>query len=106
MPGKPSPTYRAYLLRCWQEESDSTSRKPLWRFSVERILPVKKAAGRGRGRPLGGLGAAAGEPAGRRSGEASGRADERRTGFSSLGDLVTFLETQLNWEDGTMDDER
>lgn len=107
MPGEPSPKYRAYLLRCWQEESMPAGGKPLWRFSVERILPVTKAGGGGRGGGLGGLRGAAGGSVERRSGQtlpASG--DYPRRGFRSLEDLVAFLEAQLDGEDGATDNER
>ena len=30
--------YRAYVLRCWQEEEAAADRPPCYRFSVEEIL--------------------------------------------------------------------
>ena len=32
-----SPTYRAYLLRCWQEQPVSLDEAPLWRFMLQEI---------------------------------------------------------------------
>ena len=31
----PSPRYRAYLLRCWQERGRQEDQPPLWRYSLE-----------------------------------------------------------------------
>jgi len=37
--------YRAYLLRCWQEGEAAPGKEPLWRFSVEEILPERRRKG-------------------------------------------------------------
>ena len=29
------PTYRAYLMRCWQEHNSAPDGEPIWRFSLE-----------------------------------------------------------------------
>jgi hypothetical protein len=29
------PSYRAYLVRCWQERGDASGGEPIWRFSLE-----------------------------------------------------------------------
>ena len=37
-PIKPSdapPTYRAYLMRCWQERNSALDGEPIWRFSLD-----------------------------------------------------------------------
>jgi hypothetical protein len=34
-PGGSLPTYRAYLMRCWQEQSSAPYEKPIWRFSLD-----------------------------------------------------------------------
>ena len=62
------PSYRAYLLRCWQEGEAAPGEEPLWRFSVEEILPFDKL------RTL---------------------HERRRKGFSSLGGLIAFLRAEL-----------
>jgi hypothetical protein len=31
----PTPRYRAYLLRCWQERSQNPDSTTVWRFSLE-----------------------------------------------------------------------
>jgi hypothetical protein len=39
------PSYRAYLLRCWQEGEAPPGKEPLWRFSVEEILHERRRKG-------------------------------------------------------------
>ena len=29
------PTYRAYLMRCWQEHNSAPDGEPIWRFSLD-----------------------------------------------------------------------
>lgn len=29
------PTYRAYLMRCWQERNSAPDGEPIWRFSLD-----------------------------------------------------------------------
>lgn len=107
MPGKSPPMYWAYLLRCWQEESAMTGGRPTWRFSVERILPVDKGSGRGRGEPFDALRTRPKEPSGKGPAEMPEVSDERlRRGFSSLEELVAFVKAQLDREDGAMDGEK
>ena len=36
-----SPSYRAYLVRCWRDKSTSDEERP-WRFSVEEILHERR----------------------------------------------------------------
>lgn len=33
--GESSPSYRAYLVRCWQERGNAPEDKPIWRFSLD-----------------------------------------------------------------------
>jgi hypothetical protein len=40
-------SYRAYLLRCWQEEDVGTGQEPLWRFSVEDVFGERRRQGFG-----------------------------------------------------------
>jgi len=68
--------YRAYLLRCWQEGEAASGKEPLWRFSVEEILPSSPPAGSGQ-RKLKAL------------------PERRRKGFSSLEALIAFLRAEL-----------
>ena len=87
--------YRAYLLRCWQEGEAAPGKEPLWRFSVEEILPFAPSAalrlcsGQGSGQhKLGAL------------------PERRRKGFSSLEALVAFLQAEFaSGEDELSDDE-
>jgi P pilus assembly chaperone PapD len=44
-PREKSHPYRAYLLRCWREGEAASDREPLWRFSVEEILPERRRKG-------------------------------------------------------------
>lgn len=30
-----APTYRAYLMRCWQERNSPPDGEPIWRFSLD-----------------------------------------------------------------------
>jgi hypothetical protein len=69
--------YRAYLLRCWQEGEAAPGKKPLWRFSLEEILPSAPSAGSGQ-----------------RKLKAS--PEQRRKGFSSLEELIAFLRAKLD----------
>lgn len=41
-----SRSYRAYLIRCWQDRS-GFDEEPSWRFSVEEILPERRRRGFG-----------------------------------------------------------
>jgi NADH dehydrogenase len=41
------PSYRAYLLRCWQEGGVGPGGEPGWRFSVEEVLPPRRRWGFG-----------------------------------------------------------
>jgi hypothetical protein len=36
-----SPSYRAYLVRCWRDKSSSDEERP-WRFSVEEVLHERR----------------------------------------------------------------
>jgi len=33
--GDSLPSYRAYMVRCWQEYSSAPDDEPIWRFSLE-----------------------------------------------------------------------
>lgn len=33
--GDSSPSYRAYLVRCWQERGSTSQDEPIWRFSLD-----------------------------------------------------------------------
>jgi hypothetical protein len=33
--GDSLPSYRAYLVRCWQERGNASDIDPIWRFSLE-----------------------------------------------------------------------
>ena len=33
--GDAPPTYRAYLVRCWQERNSASDGEPIWRFSLD-----------------------------------------------------------------------
>jgi hypothetical protein len=79
--------YRAYLLRCWQEGEAASGKKPLWRFSLEEILPSAPSTGSGQ-RKL------------------KAPPERRRKGFSSLEALTAFLRAKLdNGEDEPSGDE-
>jgi hypothetical protein len=39
-----SPSYRAYLMRCWRDKSSSDEEHP-WRFSVEEVLHERRRKG-------------------------------------------------------------
>ena len=39
------PSYRAYLLRCWQEGGAAPDRDPGWRFLVEEVLHPRRRWG-------------------------------------------------------------
>jgi hypothetical protein len=39
-----SPSYRAYLVRCWRDKSSSDEEFP-WRFSVEEVLHERRQKG-------------------------------------------------------------
>jgi hypothetical protein len=41
MPKATTPSYRAYLVRCWREKSASDEEHP-WRFSVEEVLHERR----------------------------------------------------------------
>jgi hypothetical protein len=41
MPKATTPSYRAYLVRCWREKSASDEEHP-WRFSVEEVLHKRR----------------------------------------------------------------
>jgi hypothetical protein len=45
MHGEKSHPNRAYLLRCWQEGEAAAGQEPLWRFSVEEIVPERRRKG-------------------------------------------------------------
>lgn len=81
--------YRAYLLRCWQEGEAAPGKEPLWRFSVEEILPFDPSAAlRGSGqRQLGTL------------------RERRRKGFGSLEALIAFLRAELDGSEEALSDE-
>ena len=84
--GEKSHPYRAYLLRCWRERG-AAGKEPLWRFSVEEILPFDPSAGSGQ-RKLRTL------------------HERRRKGFSSLEALVAFIRSELAiGEEELFDDE-
>ena len=79
--------YRAYVLRCWQEQRGGAADGSVWRFSVEEIPsihPSSKAVGRGHG-PL---------------------RPQRRRGFGSLDALVAFLRDQLDQPEDRSRDHR
>ena len=80
MQGEKSRPYRAYLLRCWREGETAPSEEPLWRFSVEEILPFDSSAAL---RPCSG------------QGELRTSHERRRKGFTSLGALLAFLRGEL-----------
>ena len=44
MPQETSPSYRAYLVRCWRDRSSSDEEHP-WRFSVEEVLHERRRKG-------------------------------------------------------------
>jgi hypothetical protein len=39
-----SPSYRAYLVRCWRDKSSSDEERP-WHFSVEEVLHERRRKG-------------------------------------------------------------
>ncbi len=41
-----SPSYRAYLVRCWRDKSSSDKERP-WHFSVEEVLHERRRRGFG-----------------------------------------------------------
>ena len=38
-------SYHAYLVRCWQEENITLSRKAGWRFSIEQVFYERRRRG-------------------------------------------------------------
>ena len=42
-----SPSYRAYLVRCWRDKSSPDEEHP-WRFLVEEVLHERRQKGFGR----------------------------------------------------------
>ena len=42
---KRDPSYRAYLLRCWQEKQVESSGLPTWRFTLVRVGTNQAARG-------------------------------------------------------------
>lgn len=85
--------YQAYLLRCWQGEEAAPGKEPLWRFSVEEILPFDPSAGL--------------EARSSRSGQGKLGVlhERRRKGFGSLEALFAFLQAELaSSEEGPSDD--
>jgi len=88
MQGEKSRPYRAYLLRCWREGETAPGEEPLWRFSVEEILPFEPSAALrpfdwAQGKPCSGQGKLRTLP------------ERRRKGFTSLGALLAFLQAEL-----------
>ena len=45
LPGEKSHPHRAYLLRCWREGEAAAGQEPVWRFSVEEIVPERRRKG-------------------------------------------------------------
>lgn len=87
MSGEKHGAYRAYVLRCWQEQGGGAAGDSVWRFSVEEIPsihPSSRAVGRGRGTL-------------RR---------RRRRGFGSLEGLIAFLRHQLDQPEDRSRDHR
>jgi hypothetical protein len=40
-----TPSYHAYLLRCWREEQAAPKGAPQWRFSLEEVLHERQRWG-------------------------------------------------------------
>lgn len=45
MGGERPPPYRAYVLRCWQEQPGGVSEESSWRFSLEEVVQERRRRG-------------------------------------------------------------